>query len=272
MRWTGYRARREPLVHFAILAALLFAANAIFSDSARERIIVDRATQDFLIRQQQDLMLRKLSEAEKRDVIDTFVEEEILVREAYKQGFDKSGRFRTLLLQKMRFFLNRDLPKPTDAELRSYFEDNRERFVRRAAVTLDHVFFRDPGRIPDMALAHLRAGGAPGDLNDDTPAMQRRIVRADQRRLVKGLSADGARAVLAIDDDRWHGPILSPQGAHFVRIANRHPERRASFEEVARHLGGEWLIGQQRERMRERVKIFAEDYEVIIESSDDEPD
>ena len=141
-------------------------------------------------------------------------------------------------------FVRRDLPKPTDADLRSYFEENRERFTRPASLTLDHVFFRDRGRIPDGALAHLRSGGAPGDLNDDTPASQRRIVRADQRRLVEGLSADGARAVLAINDDLWHGPILSPQGAHFVRIAKSHSESRASFEEVASYLQGDWLRGR----------------------------
>ena len=89
--------------------------------------------------------------------------------------------------------------------------------------------------------------------------------------LVEGLSADGARAVLAIDDDRWHGPILSPQGAHFVRIANRHPESRASFEEVASFLQSDWLMARQQVLMQERVKIFAESYQVIIESGDDEP-
>ena len=264
--------RREPLVHFVALAALLFLANAFFSGPQRERIVVDRATQDFLIRQQQDLLLRELSEAEKQEVIDSFVEEEILVREAYKQGLDKSGRIRALLLQNMRFFLSRDLPNPTEGELRAYFEENRDRFTSPAALTLDHVFFRDPDLVPDGALAHLRDGGDPSALRDDTPGVQRRIDRASQRRLVEGLGPDGARAVLAINDDRWHGPILSPQGAHFVRVVKRHRAQLGSYEKVASFLEGEWLMAQQQERMRKRVQNFAQDYEVTIEAGPNDSD
>lgn len=50
--------KREPLVHFLALAALLFLANAIFSRDDREVIRVDIATQEYLIDQRQDLLQR----------------------------------------------------------------------------------------------------------------------------------------------------------------------------------------------------------------------
>ncbi len=179
-RFWGF-VSREPLVHFIVLAGILFAANGLWSGSAREQIVVDRATQDFLMQQQQDLLLRDLTLEEKQAVIDTFIEEEILVREAYKQGFDKSGRVRSLLLQNMRFFLSRDLPQPTEADLMAYFAENKDRFTRPASLTLDHVFFGDPDEVPAEALKHLRNGGDPRLLDDDTPEIQRRIARAGQK-------------------------------------------------------------------------------------------
>ena len=46
--------RREPLVHFLVLAALLFALDSVFSSTQKPKIIVDRQTAEFLIQQALD--------------------------------------------------------------------------------------------------------------------------------------------------------------------------------------------------------------------------
>ena len=65
---------REPLLHFLGLAALLFVANALLSGDQRELIIVDLATQEYLLQQQQNLRLSPLSEQEKIDIIEGFLQ------------------------------------------------------------------------------------------------------------------------------------------------------------------------------------------------------
>jgi hypothetical protein len=82
----GHFLKREPLVHFLGLAALLFVVNAVFSGDHREVITVDIATQQYLIQQRQELVLRDMTEDEKAAVVGSFIEEEILVREARKRG------------------------------------------------------------------------------------------------------------------------------------------------------------------------------------------
>ena len=57
--------KREPLVHFFVLAALLFVANSLVSGDSREVITVDVATREYVIKQRQNLILRDLSEQEK---------------------------------------------------------------------------------------------------------------------------------------------------------------------------------------------------------------
>lgn len=81
--------RHEPLVHFLALAALLFVLDQVFSSTQKEKIIVDEQTADFLIKQREDLELRKLTPEERQETIAAFIEDEILYREAYKRGLDK---------------------------------------------------------------------------------------------------------------------------------------------------------------------------------------
>ena len=95
--------KQEPLVHFLVVAALLFVASASFSEDDRDVIFVDTATQEYLIQQQQDLLLRNMTDSEKQQAIESFIDDEILVREARKRGFENNSRIRSLLTQNMRF-------------------------------------------------------------------------------------------------------------------------------------------------------------------------
>ena len=140
--------RREPMVHFTILAVLLFVAHAYWADAGKEVIRVDSAAQDFLIQQRSDLLLRPLTRDEKQEVIDNYVEEEILWHEARERGLDQTARIRQQMIRGIRFLLMSDVPTPTEAELRSFYESDKERFTPPPALTLDHVFFTNAFDVP----------------------------------------------------------------------------------------------------------------------------
>ena len=52
---------REPLLHFLVLAGLLFLVHSLWTKEEREKIVVDRQTAAFLIQQREDLELRQLT-------------------------------------------------------------------------------------------------------------------------------------------------------------------------------------------------------------------
>lgn len=261
--WTF--VRREPLVHFTILAALLFLANALWSDAGREVIRVDRATQDFLIQQRADLLLRPLTPEEDDEVIASYVEDEILWREARRRGLDQASRIRRQLVQGMRYLLLSDLPQPSEAEFRTFYEEEKARFELPPALTLDHVFFADPEQVPEATLAGLRNGTDPQTLGEFNINLGPTIPRAEQRQLVQLFGPDGARQILAIEDDAWHGPIPSPQGAHFVRVADRHPARVPAFEDMESYLETEWTLAKQREILDRELESLRQDYRIVVE-------
>ena len=83
-------------------------------------------------------------------------DDEILVREARRRGYDDSSRIRTLLIQNMRFFIKQDLPAPGVEVLRAYFETNIERFTRPPSLDMEQVYFEDAGSIPGNLLEELK--------------------------------------------------------------------------------------------------------------------
>lgn len=255
--------RKEPLVHFLALAALLFAANALFSADDREAITIDAATREYLIEQQQELLLRPMTDREKDEVIKSFIEEEILVREARKRGFENSSRIRALLIQNMRFFMASEIPKPTREDLQEYFEDNAERFRSASSVTFDHTFFLDARDVPEDALERLRAGADHKSLGN-TASIGATLPYMREPQVVQAFGRKLAPDILAINDDQWHGPFESPHGVHFLRIAVRNPGKMPSFEEADNWVEQEWILEKNREIVEREIASVRDNYRIEL--------
>lgn len=258
------RLIREPLVHFLGVAALLFVANHVFRGDQREVIVVDAATREYLVQRRQELVLRPLTEDEKTQAVEDFIEEEILVREGRKRGFENSSRIRGLLIQNMRFFLASEVPDPDDAELRAFFDQNTERFETPPAVTYEHVLFSDPDSVPGGTLEALRSGADYRQLGDSSPLVAK-LPRAGERQIVSSFGREQGAAILAIDDGHWHGPFTSPSGAHFLRVSERHPGAKARYESALDWLEQEWRMAKRREIIEQEMESMRRGYRIEVE-------
>lgn len=258
---------KEPLVHFLLLAGLLFGVEQYFAAGQKTRIVVDPATADYLIRQREDLELRTLSAEERAEVIDAYVEDEILYQEAYRRGLDRGdSRMRRNLILKMRGLLTGDLPEPSEEDLRAWFEANRDRFSRPATLDLQQIYFQDPATVPADLPARLQAGANPASFGESDMAQLQQLPEISQRFLVGTFGPVAARAILAIDDEAWHGPFTSVSGVHFVRVLARNPEVQATFEAVRPYLQGDWLMDQSRKAISAELARIRDDYEIVIET------
>ncbi len=245
------------MLHFFALAGLLFALEAYFSAGQKARIVIDQATADYLIRQREDLELRVLDASERANVIDGYVEDEILYREAYRRGLDQGdSRMRRNLILKMRGLITGDLEAPGEDELRRFFETHRDRFVRPARYDIEQVTFDADALIPDDFDAALAAG----------TIRSRRQPGMPQSLLAGTFGTDAGRAILAASGSEWLGPFEMPDGFQFLRVLDRIPERVAEYESVRAYLAGDWMMDRSRKLIREEVNRVAADYEVVIEA------
>jgi hypothetical protein len=122
-------ACREPLLHFVVGGGLIFLAYWLWAAPEPDAIVVSPETARALVQERSRLIGRPLTAAERAGVVAEYVDEELLVREAYKQGVDRSDApIRERLADKMRALLGGEPPAPTREQLESYLKANRARF------------------------------------------------------------------------------------------------------------------------------------------------
>ena len=127
---------RDPLLHFIVLAGLLYAAVAAFSPAAEEsadarRIVVDRAALiEFIENRTSNFdaeavgaWLDERAPAQLRAIIDDYVSEEVRYREALALGLDANDYgIKQRLVQKMDY-LDRTDPGLTDTQRQARLEE-----------------------------------------------------------------------------------------------------------------------------------------------------
>ncbi len=258
---------RDPLFHFAVLAVLIFVADLLWAPAEQENIHVDATTIRFLEEQRADLLLRALTKEERAEIVNNYIEQEILLREAYARGLDRTSRFRTQLIRKMRLLLSTDVSDPGADELRAFYDAEIDRFTAPPAITFHHVLYADPGAVPGNLLEQLDGGVDHARFGDQGLALGPTLRHLPQKQIVSVFGAESARVILAIGDHRWHGPFQTSRGVHFLKVAERHASHRPSFEEMSPHLLTEWYVSRQREIVTDRVRELKKKYRIVVDDT-----
>lgn len=248
---------REPLVHFALAGALLFAAYAwlnrdesLASDAARTIQITEREL-TWLTDTSARAWQREPNESELQGLVAEYLREELLAREARALELDRDDTVvRRRLAQKMNFILEDTarLASPTDADLRARFNADQARFRTAARSSFRQVYFSsgkrgdrtaaDARRALDQLL-HRGGGVDPAELGDAS-LLPATLADADEQAIGNQFGAGFARAVAKIEPGAWEGPIESEFGLHLVRVTARDDGRPRAFEEVRTELADEW--------------------------------
>ena len=124
---------REPLLHFVLVAILLFAADHVwnrFKDD-RKTITVSAATQKEAREAFKASMNREPTEADMKVLVNRWLDNEILYREGIALGLDKgdpSIRERIIFKALSVVQAGISLPPIKDEELKLWFEKNRDRY------------------------------------------------------------------------------------------------------------------------------------------------
>lgn len=272
---------REPLLHFLLLGAGMFAAYAWLdgagqgSTSHREVRISDgdvRWAAETWARQWQ----RSPSREELREVVIDLLKEDLLAREARDLGLDKDDAVvRRRLAQKMTFLIEDTsrLTEPTDEELRQFYEAHSREFLRKARVSFTQVFF-DRARTTaaadaQHALIELASANRTTPVADkgDRLLIEPQVNDADEGSVAAQFGQEFARAVFALAPSEWHGPIESAYGLHLVRVSEFKPEEQRPFLEVRDQVLESWRDEQRQEADKQYFAELAKKYEIIVDDS-----
>ena len=274
---------RQPLVHFLLLGLILyliFEATGVRTQDAKT-IVVGR---EDLLRHMQfrskifdkdrfDRQLSDMTEPERLRLIDEYVREEVLHREAKALGLDENDYvIRRRLVQKVEYLaVEPDLRQASDEEISAYFAAHQQDYYVAPTTTFTHVFIRGDG--PDAEaragelLASLRrkeAGFADAAGFGDRFAYHRNYVERTEEFVAGHFAAGFAAGVFSLKPGAWQGPLTSAYGYHLVYLQALQKGRDARFEEVAGQVRHDAAQARIREQTEKAIKEILATYKIVI--------
>jgi len=271
---------RDPLVHFLILGAVLFAVYAlstgVFSSNQARRVEIGGAEIEFLVANFERQWGRGPTPEEKQRLIDARVREEILYREALAVGLDRNDVVvRRRMVQKMEL-LTQDLAlmtDPTDEELRAFLEERRDEYRVPPRLSFSQIYFNADRRgaaVEEDALrllAELRSETAQpgsGSGRGDPIMLDHDYSRKDPQEVARVFGDRFAESLFDLEPG-WQGPIVSGYGLHLVHVGEREEGRVAEYEEIRDRLVDSYNRVRRQRANETLFRNLADRYEVLID-------
>jgi hypothetical protein len=269
---------KEPLVHFLVLGALVFALYSYIGPDAPadDEIVISRGQQEHLITAFTRTWQRPPTQAEFTGIVDDWIREEIAYREGQRLGLDSDDTIiRRRLRQKLEVLADDivSMAEPGEEMLQEYLEDNIENYMRESVYTLRQVFFNvdERGAAADQdaeqALLLLETDSVLTNSENlgDRLSLAHRHVRKTESELAALFGRDFAGNLVDLEVGKWQGPVLSGYGLHLVLIEEFAPGRPLTLEEAERDVRRDW-DNQQRVRAIDTLyEEFRKDYTITIE-------
>lgn len=278
---------REPLFHFLIIGAAIYLLYGLFAEPALETtddktIVVSAGEIEWMRQSWQKRWNRPPTEQELDGLIQQYIRETILYREALTMGLNQHDPvIRRRLAQKLEF-LAKDLAAltpPTDEELLAYFNQHRERYQQPARYSFSQVYF-NPDKRGDKVLEDANRTKATllqvqadttqlGTLGDSSllPLHYTDVTGFEVR---KQFGSDFSETLSKLSTGRWHGPIQSGYGLHLVYLSDIRQPAPPVFTEVRQRVAEDWKAEKSKKVSEKFYAKLRDRYTIIVEEAGQE--
>lgn len=272
------RLLREPLLHFLVLGAVLFATyNAINGSVNREDHIVVTVGQveHFAIGFTRSWR-RPPTVEELSDLVRAHVREEVFYREAKALGLDRDDPIIRRRLQQKLEFLSEDIAaqtEPSESDLNALLQSQSEKLRTGRSFTFSHVYLNPERHSENIneAAAHLLTQMNRKGANADASAVGDRFLLGNEFRSIpstevaKLFGASFVEQLAGLNAGVWQGPVKSGYGVHLVFLQERTDGRIPSLDEVREELRREWKELQRNKANEAAFDKLLSRYVVTVE-------
>ena len=286
---------RDPLIHFLVVGGVLFAAYGLLVPDGNDprRITVSRdALISFALYRANtfqfdvlDQALDELTAAERQALVDEYVREEALYREAIAMGLDQGDDvIRQRLIQRLEFLFE-DNNEPADVgrdELMKFYTEYSDDYIEPAIYTFTHVFFN--AQLRGEAGAHEAATQTLAELNEqsipfsgslglgDRPLYFQNYIERTRDFIAANLGQDLISMLDHVEPSTstWCGPIQSPYGWHLVLLTSRESAWLPNLEEIEDRVREDYRRMRKEQTQRQQLDEIINSYEVNVIGLDPE--
>ena len=274
------RLIREPLFHFLLLGAVIFClAGPVRNASigAREKIVVTQSEMESMVVGFSRTWMRPPTQGEMQGLVDDYVREEVLYREARAMGLDQDDVIvRRRMRQKFEFLAEGLATRrsPTEQELEAYLQQHLDRFHEEPSFSFEHIFLsrEKHGASAEAEVKALLAelGGKNKDTIDiekrgDTFLLPSRFEKTSAAETARLFGENFATQLATIEPGKWAGPIESSYGLHLVRVDARVPGAASPLANVRDSVLRDLLNDRRKQELDAQYSRLRSRYTVVVE-------
>jgi len=266
------RILKEPLLHFLVLALLIFLVFDVLNPPREEArvITISEGRVEQLRARFESTWLRPPSDEEMALQVRNYALDEIYSREARALGLDQNDAVvKRRLRQKMEFMLQDITPRePTRDEIETFFAKNDDRYRSETRYSFEQVFVsldRETAELEailDAQQKQIESGARPAGDNTLLPAAMN---SASKRQIERQFGTDFLLALADVPSGVWHGPVRSGLGMHFVRISRIQRGELPALETVYAKVLDDWKYEKRSAAKSAFETALLERYEVRAE-------
>lgn len=280
---------KEPLLHFLLIGAGLFFFHGWVAGPASQpgakavgassEIVVTQTDIRQLAETFERTWQRPPSAQEVKDLVESFVRDEIYYREALAIGLERDDSvIRRRLRMKMEYIFE-DIAaqgEPADADLEAFFKKNAGRYLIEPRIAFRHVYVSAGKRgkkaetYARQLLAELDDGDDPATLGDPF-LLGSEVGLAALGDISRQFGESFAESLRELRPGSWQGPIPSGYGLHLVLVTKSAEARLPAMREVLAGVKRDWAAERQQQlkdaayaRLRERYTVAVEKPEMLV--------
>ena len=267
------RVFAEPFVHFLLLGALIFLLFGTLDDGVGEErentILVTEARIASLQAGFRQVWLRDPTADETQGMIEDFIREEVLYREALALGLDRDDpAIRKRLRYKIEFLADSgaEPTDPGDEVLLAYLKTNAERYRVMPQIAFRQIYLGENPRQVDIERAREAAAEIGLDGGFERLGLSRllpaRVGPAGPGEIDGAFGAGFYTVLSGQPVQKWVGPVTSGFGEHLVLVTAREPGRMPNLAEIRGAVLRDWRAVRAKEaqevffqQLRSRYRI-----------------
>ena len=259
---------REPLLHFAVAGALLFAVDQALVGRADDpsTIVVGREVTDEAKKLFRASRNREPNADELEGLTRRWIDNEILYREGIALGVDQGDsmiRDRVIFKSLMVVETGLKAPPIDDQTLRTWFDSQRAKYDEPARFDFQEaVLSDDASEATAQAFARSLNAGAPGDAKAGLRLFKGRPLD----NLVQSYGTDFATALAQGPVGEWRA-LPTKDGLRVMRLDAASPARPADFETLRNVVLADWTDATMAQLRTDAVRARGQKYSVRFEAA-----
>jgi len=192
----------------------------------------------------------------RKKTLDYIVNIYVLAAEAEKQGLDKAPDASRLLQFTKKDLLARlylekltkDMPPPTEADARAFYDTNKSQYTTPESVHLHHVLVKTEKEAKDV-LTRLKKGEKLADVASQVSICPSRVKGGNLDWLPRGsLVKEIEDVAFVTKNGEITGPVKTKFGYHVLLVEDKKPAQESSFDQVKDYIIEQLKFQKQQEQ------------------------